>query len=176
VAPQADMERAYSVFLAALRNTKRAALVTFVMNNRQHCALLRAGSDRLVLHTLYYADEVRPLETPSRLTKPGEQEVDFAEQYIEALSKDFDPDRYRDEYRETLGAIIRAKAEGQEIEISEAAPAPPKTADLVEALRRSVEQARKPPAKAESPAARPPAAVTRLDERKRAAVRKRRGG
>jgi DNA end-binding protein Ku len=175
ISPQPDMERAYSVFLAALQNTRKAALATFVMSNRQHYALLRASEDRLVLHTLYYADEVRPLETASKLTKPGEQEVGFAEQYIEALSKDFDPEQYRDEYRETLGAIIRAKAEGDEIQVSEAAPAPPKTVDLMEALRRSVEQARKPPARAEPPAARPAAAVTRLDERKRAAARKQRG-
>jgi DNA end-binding protein Ku len=176
IAPQPDMQRAYSVLLEALQNTRKAALVTFVMSNRQHYALLRAGADRLLLHTLYYADEVRPLETAPALTKPAAQEVSFAEQYIEALSKDFDPEQYRDEYRETLGSIIRAKAEGQELQVPEAAPAPPKTVDLMEALRRSVEQARKPPARAEPPAARPAAAVvTRLDEQKRAAVKKRRG-
>jgi DNA end-binding protein Ku len=175
IAPQPDMGRAYSVFLKALQNTKKAALVTFVMSNRQHYALLRAHADRLLLHTLYYADEVRPLETASTLTKPGEQEVNFAEQYIEALSKDFDPEQYKDEYRETLGAIIRAKAEGQEIQVPEAAPAPPETADLMEALRRSVEQARKPPARVEPQATRPAAAITRLDERKRASVRRPRG-
>jgi DNA end-binding protein Ku len=175
VAPQPDMQRAYSVLLKALQNTRKAALVTFVMSNRQHYALLRAGEDRLVLHTLYYADEVRPLETDSVLTKPSDQEVDFAEQYIEALSKDFDPEQYRDEYRETLTSIIRAKAEGQDLQVPEAAPAPPKPVDLMEALRRSVEQARKPPARVEPPAARPAAAVTRLDEQKRAAVRNRRG-
>jgi DNA end-binding protein Ku len=175
IAPQPDMQRAYTVLLKALQNTKKAALVTFVMSNRQHYALLRAGEDRLVLHTLFYADEVRPLETAPALTKPAEQEVSFAEQYIEALSKDFDPEQYRDEYRETLGSIIRAKAEGQPIQLPEAEPAPPKTVDLMEALRRSVELARKPPARAEPPAARPAAVVTRLDEQKRAAVKKRRG-
>jgi DNA end-binding protein Ku len=175
VTPQPDMERAYSVFFKALQNTRKAALVTFVMSNRQHYALLRANEDRLVLHTLYYADEVRPLEAGSKLTKPIEQEVDFAEQYIEALSKDFDPEQYKDEYREILNAIIRAKAEGQEVQVAEPAPAPPKTTDLMDALRLSVEQARKPPARAEPPAARPVARVTRLDERKRATVKRRPG-
>jgi DNA end-binding protein Ku len=176
VAPQPDLERAYSVLLKALQNTKKAAVVTFVMSNRQHYALLRPAADTLVMHTLYYSDEVRPVERRGTLPKPADQEVKFAEQYIEALARDFDPEQHRDTYRETLLAIIRAKAEGQEVEVAPAAPAPAKTGDLIEALRQSVEQVRKPPAKAEAPAARPAARVTRLDERKRAGTRKRRTG
>jgi DNA end-binding protein Ku len=174
VAPQPDLERAYSVLLKALQNTDKAALVTFVASNRQHYALLRPDQDKLVLHTLYYADEVRPLEMRSTLPKPAEQEVKFAEQFIEALTKAFDPEQYRDQYRETLQAIIRAKAEGQDLQVAEAAPAPAKTVNLMDALRRSVEQVRKPPAKADVPASRPAAQVTRLEDRKRAAGRRRR--
>jgi DNA end-binding protein Ku len=66
--------------------------------------------------------------------------VKFAEQYIEALAKDFDPEQYRDTYRDTLLAIVRAKAEGQKVRVAEAAPAPAKTSNLMEALRQSVEQ------------------------------------
>jgi DNA end-binding protein Ku len=176
VAPQPDLERAYSVLLKALQNTKKAALVTFVMSNRQHYALLRPAADTLVLHTLYYSDEVRPIERRGSLPKAADQEVKFAEQYIEALARDFDPEEHRDTYRETLLAIIRAKAEGQELPVAPAAPAPAKTGDLMDALRRSVEQVRKPPAKADAPATRPPARVTKLDERKRAGVRRRRSG
>jgi DNA end-binding protein Ku len=110
------------------------------------------------------------------LPKAADQEVKFAEQYIEALAKDFDPGQYRDTYRETLLAVIRAKAEGQEIQVAEAAPAPPKTSNLMDALRRSVEQVRKPPSKAEAPAVRTAARVTRLDGTKRATARRRKTG
>jgi DNA end-binding protein Ku len=146
------------------------------MSNRQHYALLRPSESTLVMHTLYYSDEVRPIERQGTLPKAADQEVKFAEQYIEALAKDFDPDQYCDTYRDTLLAIIRAKAEGQEIRVAEAAPAPPKSSNLMEALRQSVEQVRKPPAKAETPTPRPAARVTRLDERKRATGRRRRSG
>jgi DNA end-binding protein Ku len=175
IAPQPDLERAYSVLLKALQNTNKAAVVTFVMSSRQHYALLRPADDTLVLHTLYYSDEVRPLERRGTLPKAADQEVKFAEQYIEALVKDFDPGQYRDTYRETLLAVIRAKAEGQEIQVAEAAPAPPKTSNLMDALRRSVEQVRKPPSKAAAPAVRAAARVTRLDETKRAARRRKTG-
>jgi DNA end-binding protein Ku len=128
------------------------------------------------MHTLYYSDEVRRIERQGTLPKAADQEVKFAEQYIEALAKDFDPEQYRDTYRDTLLAVIRAKAEGLEIRVAEAAPAPPKSSNLMEALRQSVEQVRKPPAKAETPTSRPAARVTRLDERKRATARRRRSG
>jgi DNA end-binding protein Ku len=176
IAPQPDLERAYTVLLKALQNTNKAAVVTFVMTNRQHYALLRPADDGLVLHTLYYSDEVRPLERRGTLPKAADREVKFAEQYIEALARDFDPEQYRDTYRETLLAVIRAKAEGQEIQVGEAAPAPPKTSNLIDALRLSVEEVRKPPAKAETPAARAADRVTRLDERKRATGRRRKTG
>lgn len=176
IAPQVDLERAYSVLLKALQNTKKAAVVTFVMSNRQHYALLRPAEDTLVLHTLYYSDEVRPIERRGTLPKPADQEVKFAEQYIEALAKDFDPEQYHDTYRDRLLAVIRAKAEGQEVQVAESTPAPARPSNLMEALRQSVEQVRKPPAKAETPITRPAARVTRLDERKRAAGRRRRTG
>jgi DNA end-binding protein Ku len=176
VAPQPDLERAYTVLLKALQNTNKAALATFVMSNRQHYALLRPNESTLVMHTLYYSDEVRPIERRSALPKAADQEEKFAEQYIEALAKDFDPEQYRDTYRDTLLAIIRAKAEGQELQVAEATPAPPKSSNLMEALRQSVEQVRKPPAKAETTTPRPAARVTRLDERKPATGRWRRSG
>src|SRR5262245_54617116 len=59
VAPGDEAERSYQVLLEAMRSTKTAAVVTFVMSDRQQVALLRAASDRLALHTLYYGDEVR---------------------------------------------------------------------------------------------------------------------
>jgi DNA end-binding protein Ku len=124
--------------------------------------------------TLYSSDEIRPVERRGTLPKPADQEVKFAEQYIEALAKDFDPEQYHDTYRDTLLAIIRAKAAGQEVQVADAAPAPARASNLMEALRQSVEQVRKPPAKAET--TRPAARVTKLDERKRATVRRRRTG
>ncbi|HEV8307305.1 MAG TPA: Ku protein [Methylomirabilota bacterium] len=148
VGPQKDMERPYEVLLRALQKTAKAAVVTFVMANRQQYALLRPSGDVLVLHTLYYADEVRTFEADWSRGKPQAQEVKFAEQYIDALAQEFEPRKLHDEYRETLLAIIKAKAAGEAIEVPEVARPAAKTVNLMEALRESLEGVRKPLGKA----------------------------
>jgi DNA end-binding protein Ku len=149
VGPQEDSERAYEVLLRAMSRKKKAAVVTFVMNRRQQYALLRPDEDKMALHTLYYGDEVRPLDADWKHPKPGDKEVAFAEQLIEALSADFTPEKYEDEYRETLLKIIRAKAEGKEVEAPAAERPPAKVRNLMDALRQSVDAVRKPLARAE---------------------------
>jgi DNA end-binding protein Ku len=144
VGPQEDSERAYEVLLRAMTRKKKGAVVTFVMGRRQHYALLRPDGDKMALHTLYYGDEVRALEADWKHPKPGDKEIGFAEQLIDALSSDFTPEKYEDEYRETLLKIIRAKAEGKEVE-----PPPAKVRNLMDALRQSVDAVRKPLATAE---------------------------
>jgi DNA end-binding protein Ku len=175
VGPQKGTERAYAVLLAAMRDGDKAAVVTFVMSQRQQYALLRPDGGKLALHTLYYGDEVRELEV-GRLPRPNPREVAVAREFIEALRADFTPEKYRDGYRETLLAIIQAKAKGRPIELAEK-PAPGgKVVDLMEALRRSVEHVRKPPAKAGgTPAARAAQARGRPRRRATAARRSNRG-
>jgi DNA end-binding protein Ku len=149
ITPQKDTERGYEVLLAALREARRAAVIRFVVTGRQHYAILRADDGVLVLHTLYYADEVRPVEARWKRPTPLPEEVRFAREFIEALAKGFDPAKYHDEYRERLAMLIQAKAQGQSVTLPAAAPAPAKVVSLMEALRQSVEQVRKPPARAE---------------------------
>jgi DNA end-binding protein Ku len=156
VTPQKDTERAYEVLRAALTEARRAAVVRFVVSGRQHYGVVRADDGVLVLHTLYYADEVRAVEATWKRPTPAPEEVRFARQFIEALVKGFDPTKYHDEYRQRLAALIEARAQGQPVTLPAAAPAPPKVVSLVEALRQSVEQVRKPPAKAGSDAAARP--------------------
>jgi DNA end-binding protein Ku len=172
VGPQSDAERPYEVLLEAMRRSKKAAVVTFVMANRQQYALLRTADDRLTLHTIYYGDEVRDFEADWKRARPSAEEVKFAERLIEAMVQEFKPDAYRDEYREKLLAIIRAKAKGEEVELPEAPRAPRKTVSLMSALRGSLDAMRKPLAKAEGQAAarsrKRPRARTR-ETRRRAA-------
>jgi DNA end-binding protein Ku len=127
---------------------KKGAVVTFVMGRRQHYAVLRPDDDKLVLHTLYYGDEVRALPADWKHPRPGDKEVGFAEQLIESLSGDFTPEKYEDEYRETLLKIIRAKARGEELAPPATERPPAKVRSLIDALRQSVDAARKPLARA----------------------------
>jgi DNA end-binding protein Ku len=149
VGPEKGMERAYQVLLEAMDEGKKAAVVTFVMGRRQQYALLRPDDKKFALHTLYYGDEVREFDADWKQPKPDPREVKFAAQYIEALTKDFSPERYEDEYRKTLLTLIKAKAEGEEPELPQAPKPPAKVRNLMDALRQSVEAVRKPLAKAE---------------------------
>jgi DNA end-binding protein Ku len=158
LAPQDASERAYHVLLQALAEAKKAAVVRFVMGTREYHALLRSGDGKLVLHTLYYGDEVRELEARWKPAQPSPKEVELAIKLVDALAGEFDPTKYHDEHRAKLLELIQAKAEGKAL----AAPAerhePAKVVNLMEALRQSVEQVKKPLAKAE-PAARAAAPV-----------------
>jgi DNA end-binding protein Ku len=149
LAPQEASERAYHVLLTALAEARKAAVVRFVMGAREYHALVRAGDGKLVLHTLYYADEVRELEARWKPAQPSPQEVELAIKLVDALASDFEPTKYHDEYRVQLMERIQAKAAGTPA----AAPAerrePAKVVNLMDALRQSVEQAKKPLAKAE---------------------------
>jgi DNA end-binding protein Ku len=150
ITPQKDTERAYEVLLAAFTEAKKAAVVRFVASGRQSYAVIQAIEGVLVLHTLYYADEVRTLEMSWKRPSPNPEEVRLARDFIGALTKDFDPAKYHDEYRERLAALIQAKAQGQTVTLPAAPAAPAKVVNLMEALRQSVEQVKKPPAKAEA--------------------------
>lgn len=147
VGPQEGSERPYEVLLRTLRDAGKAAVVRFVMANRQHHALLRPADDHFVLHTLYYADEIREFKADWSHAKPSADEIKLAAQYIGALTKKFKPDEYHDEYRETLNEMIRAKAKGEEVVLSEAPKTPAKVVSLTDALRQSIQQVRKPPTK-----------------------------
>jgi DNA end-binding protein Ku len=175
VGPQADAARAYGVLLAAMRNTGKAAVVTFVMGRRQQYALLRPDGERLALHTLYYGDEVREPEADWKTGKPDPREVKIAEEFIGALSADFTPETYEDEYRKTLLAVIQAKAEGQEPALPAAPKAPAKVHDLMDALQASIEAVRKPLAKTAGKSPAGDAEERGRPQRRPAASRRRKG-
>jgi DNA end-binding protein Ku len=158
LAPQEASERAYHVLLAALREAGKAAVVRFVMGTRQYHALLRSGQGKLVLHTLYYGDEVRELEAKWKAVEPSADEVALGVKLVDALARDFDPSKYADEYRTKLLELIRAKGEGRPVVVAEERPETAKVVDLMEALRQSIAEVRKPLAKAEG-AGRPAAAA-----------------
>ncbi len=157
LAPQEASERAYHVLLTALGEARKAAVVRFVMGTREYHALVRAGDGKLVLHTLYYADEVRELEARWKPVQPSPQEVELAIKLVDALARDFEPTKYHDEHRAKLMELIQAKAEGKQVAAPTERREPAKVVNLMDALRQSVEQVKKPLARAE-PAARPAAA------------------
>ncbi|WP_159323774.1 Ku protein [Streptomyces tendae] len=138
--------KVYELLRSALAETGKAGVATFVMRNRQYLTALRAEDRVLLLQTLHWADEVRdPVEElpelPSDRVGRG-KELDMALRLVDALSGDWEPDRYRDTYQEKVRELVRAKAEGEEVAVAEAAPEATNVVDLMEVLRGSLEQAK----------------------------------
>ena len=143
--PADGAEKAYSLLARAMQESGKVAIARFVFRNKEHLAALRPSDGVLTLTTMRFADEVVPpseLEDvlPSGKPKVAKQEVEMAEQLIESLTRDFDPDAYRDEYREQLLGLIERKAEGKDVLTAPATEEPKATAapDLMSALEESI--------------------------------------
>ena len=147
VAPVKTAEKPYALLVRAMEEQGKVAIARFVMRTKQYLAALRAKDGALVLSTMVYADEVTPAEEISELSaardvKVSDKELVMANQLIESLSADFDPARFRDEYRDRLLELIERKAEGEPVIVPEAAPAQTGVVDLMAALEASVAKAR----------------------------------
>jgi DNA end-binding protein Ku len=140
--PDEGAEKPYLLLVRALEETGKVAIAKVVIRNKQHLAAVRPVDGRLVLETMYYADEVRK---PEEVKIKGElrgAEVDMAKTLVENLSAPFDPEKYDDTYRKELLDLLRAKAKGKKLpEPAEEEEA--EVVDLMAALRESVERTKR---------------------------------
>jgi DNA end-binding protein Ku len=135
----------YVLLRDALSSTGQCALVKVAIRTRESLALLREKEGALVLQTMLWPDEVRDSDfaVPDAGVEVRPQERAMAESYIATLEADFDPSRYKSDYREALEALVEAKVSG--LEPDEAAEDDGETGqvlDLVAALRASVDAAK----------------------------------
>jgi DNA end-binding protein Ku len=143
--PAKGGERAYALLREAMRDTGLVGVATIVLRDAQHLAALEVADDALVLTQMRYAEELVDASQysfpPAKdIRKP---ELEMAEMLVKNLAGRWDPERYRDEYRDNLMKIIKAKKKGTSPKL--AAPAEPQRAevvDLMERLRQSLEGAR----------------------------------
>jgi len=139
--PDKGGQKAYALLRNAMRETNKVGIARVVLRTKQYLAAIRPKDDALVMETMLFADEVNPLD---ELDLPGpdvdvtEREEKMARSLIDSLTTDFEPDKYRDEYRERVLALIEQKASGQEIVVEESAEEAPRVVDLMAALEASL--------------------------------------
>lgn len=151
--PEEAGEKAYTLLQRALKETGRWGIAKITMHNREHVVILRPSRTGLTLHTMYYADEVRSIDefrTDGSLAKDAEIKV--AAQLIDAMEAPFDPEKFKDNYREYLKAMIEAKVKGEDIVEAPAAEELAPVIDIMQALKTSLAALKKPPTSA-APAA-----------------------
>jgi DNA end-binding protein Ku len=150
LAPATGGAKPYRLLLEAMRETERVAIAKVVIRQKESLVAIRALQDHDVLEmaTMLFADEV---VDPERLddipgaddVRTNDRELAIAKQLVESLAGEFEPEKYKDTYREAVMAMIERKAAGEEIVVAEAeeeaAPAP----DLMSALKASLDAVRK---------------------------------
>jgi DNA end-binding protein Ku len=145
VEPEELGKKPYHLLRKALEATGRMAIAKIALRDREHLCALHANGKGMLMNTLNWPDEIRSTEGLKGLeddVKINPKELEMAKALIESLADSFDPARYKDEYREAVMRVVQAKIDGEVIE----APAAPQTAkvmDLMEALRASVDAAKK---------------------------------
>jgi DNA end-binding protein Ku len=140
-------DKAYSLLVKVLHDMKKAAIGKVVLRGeKERLVAIRAYQRGLVLHTLHYLSEIKPLEAITEISEAKVPPIDEKERSLGQLlvenltSKDFDISRYHDEYTDELEKLINAKAKGKVHVIRQVTKEPQQTQDLIAALKASLEQ------------------------------------
>src|SRR5216684_2377526 len=145
MAPDDAGEKPYALLYDTLKRSGYVGVAKIAMHNREHIVIFRPGPQGLMMHTMYYANEVRKVDefrTDVSLVK--DKEVELARMLVESLAATFEPEKYHDNYRDNLQSMIDAKIKGKEV-VTPPSREPAKIIDIMEALKQSL-ASRKPAA------------------------------
>jgi DNA end-binding protein Ku len=143
--PQKGGDKAYALLRDALEDSKKVGIAKVVIKTRQYLAGVKPEDGALVLELMHFADELADagkLHVPKKV-EVGKREMNMAKSLIDNMSSKWNPEKYRDDYREALMEVIEEKVEagGKEIETKpKKAPKPTKVIDLVSVLQKSLKQ------------------------------------
>jgi DNA end-binding protein Ku len=148
LAPATGAGKPYALLLEALKDAGKVGIARVVIRSKEQLVAIRPRDGVLMMETLLFADEViSPDDLPEldavAEVKITQKEREMAQQLIESLATDFDPTRYRDEYRDTVLEMIERKAEGQEVAVQAAPEEPAEVPDLMAALEASIASAKR---------------------------------
>lgn len=148
--PEETGRKPYALLLKALETKGVAALGKIALRQKESLTLLRPAEGRIVVETLHYPDEIRAMDHQGSETKVDDRELQMAQSLVDLLKAPFQPEKYKDEYREALMGLIEAKAHGEQVRQQPEAPQA-EVIDLFEALKRSIDAAKT----TKTPAAKP---------------------
>lgn len=178
LAPGPGGVKPYRLLLEAMRQTERVAIARVVIRSKENLVAIRPMGDALGMATMIFSDEVTDPQRIEEISEAAEvkttkRELEMAAQLVNSLAGDFEPERYRDSYRQEILDLIERKAQGEEIAV---APAPEEVSepapDLMSALKASLDAVRAREAKepsAKKAPARKPAAKKAAAKKPRAA-------
>lgn len=139
VSPEEAVSRPYSLLREAMQQTHYDALAKVAMHGREHIVILRPAEQGLVLHTMYFADELHAANRPEvpKSAKFDKKEIDLAKKLIDTLAGPFKPEQYHDEYKKNVEELIEKKRKGQKVTPIRQPKTTP-VVDLMQALQQSL--------------------------------------
>jgi DNA end-binding protein Ku len=145
LAPDTGAAKAYRLLLRAMAETNKVAIARVVIRQKENLVAIRATGNVMTMATMVFHDEVVSPDTidelPDEDAEVSGREIDMAQQLIGSLASEFEPEKYRDEYRDRVLELIEAKAQGEEISI-QPPEEPAKVPDLMAALEQSLAAAK----------------------------------
>lgn len=150
IVPDGDLAvEAYVTLRNALRDTKKAALGQITINGHERIGAIKACDKGMILETLRYTEEVRQaakyFDDIDANIKPNKDQIDLAEQLIKTKTAKFNPKDFKDTYQEGLMEIIKAKLAHRKVNLPKEKAAPQKVVNIMDALKRSLAEAKKKP-------------------------------
>jgi DNA end-binding protein Ku len=146
--PDTGAGKAYKLLLDAMKESNKVAIARVVLRQKEHLVAIRPRDDVLTMETLLFADEVIEPDKIDEMPdgskgKTTKKELEMAQQLIDSLSSEFEPEKYRDEYRDRVLDLIERKAQGEEIVVEAPKEEPKKVPDLMAALEASIAGAKR---------------------------------
>jgi DNA end-binding protein Ku len=137
--PEEAGRRPYALLEKALKDSGYYGIAKVTMHNREYTCILRPHDGGIMLHTMYYQDEIREVEGFGKLdVEPKAAEVKIANQLIEALAASWEPQKYHDEFQDNVKKLIKAHMEGREVPEVEKPKKMAPVVDLMDALKKSL--------------------------------------
>lgn len=140
--PEPGGEKAFELLRSALMSEQKIAIGKAVMGTKDTLMAIIPREDGMIIATMFYADDIKELQKPYSKPNVSEEESKMAKLLINSMDTPFDPAKYKDEYQEKLRMLIESKISGKEV-VAEKTDGPGKVIDLMEALKASVEKAKK---------------------------------
>jgi len=146
LSPNEGGSKSYGLLRSALEETGKIGVAKIMIRSKEQLAVIRIYQNTLVVETIHYPDEVRDVKDVPNVpaeTNNEEKELETAKMLIDQMSAEFDPEKYKDEYRTALMDLIEAKKDGNEVTTAEEKPKPDNVTNLMDALQESLDRAQK---------------------------------
>ncbi|HEX5228504.1 MAG TPA: Ku protein [Bryobacteraceae bacterium] len=137
VLPDGDVTKPYALFREAMKQRGQYAIAKVAMHNREHVTVIRPDGNELMLHTMFFVNEIQQVEVKTGSEKFSAQELKLAGQLIDTLTSKFDPEKFHDEYQANVARLIEQKQKGERVTAVKTEK-PPRVVNILDALRKSL--------------------------------------